>query len=67
MNTPYSHLHSFCATDMSSSLATRATLTRVLRRDLDDVFHGGEPASYLIFVTSCVIVFVLHFKWYALY
>jgi hypothetical protein len=35
VNTPCSHLHSFCATDVSSGLANRVTLTRASRNMLE--------------------------------
>jgi hypothetical protein len=40
VNTPCSHLHSFCATVVSSSLATRVTLTRVSRGCWESLTRG---------------------------
>jgi hypothetical protein len=44
VNTPCSHLHSFCATVVNSGLATKLTLTRVLRGKMG----GSGPASDFI-------------------
>jgi hypothetical protein len=63
-NTPRSHLHSFCATGVSSGLATWTTLTRVSREKLWEVCGSVFD---LIFVPQYVIVVGLHFKWYTLY
>jgi hypothetical protein len=51
VNTPCSHLHSFCATGVSSGLATRVTLTRLLRGSWESLLHGDGPASDFIFVS----------------
>jgi hypothetical protein len=41
VNTPCLHLHSFCATGVSSGLATRVTLTRVSRGEVGRVYYMG--------------------------
>jgi hypothetical protein len=65
-NTPCSHLHSFCAAGMSSSLGTRVIVIRVPWGRLGG-WHWGGYTSDFIFAVQYVIVVGLWFKWYTLY
>jgi hypothetical protein len=51
-NTPRSHLHSFCATGVSSGLATRVTLTRVSRGRLGEFITWGWTCFWCHFCTA---------------
>jgi hypothetical protein len=51
VNTACSHLHSFCATGVSSGLATRVTLTRVSRCSLESI-TGGWTCFWFNFCTA---------------
>jgi hypothetical protein len=64
VNTPCSHRHSFCATGVSSGLATRVTLTRVSRGRLGESLTRG--LTFWFFVPIYVIVVGLRFKRYTL-
>jgi hypothetical protein len=46
--TPCFHMHSFCATCVSSGLATRVTLTRVLQERSESLLHSGRPVAHFI-------------------
>jgi hypothetical protein len=51
VNSPCSHLHSFCATGVSSGLATRMTFTRVLRGRLGESITRGWTCFWFHFCT----------------
>jgi hypothetical protein len=51
MNTPCSHLYSFCASGLSSDLATRVTLTRVSRGRLGESITRGWTCFWFHFCT----------------
>jgi hypothetical protein len=51
VNTPCWHLHSFCATGVSSGLATRATLTRVSHGRLGEPITRGWTCFWFNFCT----------------
>jgi hypothetical protein len=50
VNKPCSHLHSFCATGVSSGLATRWPWLECHGGGWESLLHGGGPASDIIFV-----------------
>jgi hypothetical protein len=52
------HLHSFCATGVSSGLATRVILIRVSRAGWESLLRGGGPTSNFIFVTQFTWLFL---------
>jgi hypothetical protein len=58
VKTPCLHLHSFCATGVSSSLATGVTLTRVSRRRLGEYCRGWTLFwfHFLTAVRDCYLV-----------
>jgi hypothetical protein len=56
VNTPCFHLHNLWATGVSSGLATRVTLTRVLPGGWEMHYAGGVLTSDLIVVPYCEIV-----------
>jgi hypothetical protein len=53
ISTPCSHLHSFCATGVSSGLATRVTLTRMSRGRLGESITRRWTCFWFPF---CIIV-----------
>jgi hypothetical protein len=63
VNTPCSHLHSFCATGVSSGLVTRVTLIWVSRVGLGSLLHRMElqlilflcPSSATWFLLGCIL------------
>jgi hypothetical protein len=68
LNTLSSHVHTLCASDLSSSLTSRVTLARVSwGRDWENLLHRKGPATDFVFVLSYVCVVKLHFKLYTLY
>lgn len=67
MNRLCSHLNSFCATSVGSSLATIVTFTCVPRGGWESVLQEGRPASNFIFVPQYMAVAGMRFEWYNLY
>jgi hypothetical protein len=67
VNTPCSHLHSFCTTGLSSGLATRVTFTQVSWERLEQSIIQSGPASDFVFIPYYVIVVRLDSKLYTLY
>jgi hypothetical protein len=59
-----SHLHSFCAGDVSSGLATRMTLTWVSRGSLGEAVTGGGWAYFWFnsYAVVCVCYWVVFFE-----
>jgi hypothetical protein len=64
VNTSCSHLHSFCATGVSSGLATRATLTRVSRSRMGQTIYTVWTCFWFNFCILLRDCFWLSFKWY---
>jgi hypothetical protein len=60
-------MRSFCATGVSSGLATKVTLIRVSRGGSESLLHGDGPASDFICVPYYVTFVGLRFKWDILY
>jgi hypothetical protein len=52
VNTPCSHLHSFCATGVRSGLAIKGTLTRVSRRRLGESISRGWTCFWFQFCAA---------------
>jgi hypothetical protein len=62
VNTPCSHLHSFCATGVSSGLATGVALTRAWRGRLGESITRGWTCFWYHFCTVLLTVVELRFK-----
>jgi hypothetical protein len=58
VNTPCSHLHSFCTTGVSSGLATRVTSTRVSRGRLGEPITRGWTflCFHFLYRSTCLLL-----------
>jgi hypothetical protein len=58
VNTPCLYLHSFCATGVSSGLATRVTLARVSRGEVGKVYYTGVDLLMINFLYRIACLFL---------
>jgi hypothetical protein len=66
-NTPFSHLHVYSATGVSSGLAARMTLPRVSRRSLGGSVIRRWISFWFYFCTVVRHFYWVVFKWYTLH